>query len=53
MEKLEEQREEINRLLDENIFNDESHEVELLKEFRSVQNEIIKYTSSLYVEISH
>ncbi|HAF29961.1 MAG TPA: hypothetical protein DCG75_13045 [Bacteroidales bacterium] len=53
VEKLEEQREEINRLLDENIFNDESHEVELLKEFRSVQNEIIKYTSSLYVEISH
>lgn len=53
VEKLEEQRIEINKLLDGNVYKDESIEFKLLKEFRMVQNEITKYTNLLYVEISH
>lgn len=53
VEKLEEQREEINNILDRSIYTDESIEVKLLREFRAIQNEITKYTKSLYVEISH
>ncbi|MBE0497039.1 MAG: HNH endonuclease [Campylobacterales bacterium] len=52
IERLEEQREQINKLLDEKVYNDESVESKLLKKFRAVQNEITKYSNSLYIEIS-
>lgn len=52
IERLEEQREIINKLLDEGIYTDDSIETKLLKQFRQVQNEIIKYSNSFYIEIS-
>ena len=52
IERLEEQREQINKLLDEKVYDDESVESKLLNKFRAVQNEITKYSNSLYIEIS-
>ena len=49
---IEEQREIINKLLDEEVYMEDSIETKLLKQFRQVQNGIIKYSNSLYIEIS-
>ncbi len=52
IERLEEQRKIINKLLDEEVYMEDSIETKLLKQFRQVQNGIIKYSNSLYIEIS-